>query len=1093
MKNKFKALLALMTVLGVTGAASACDIQQYVPDQVLDTIQQYVPDEVIDILESVGVITPDDSEDVSKDPSDDNSKDSSSTKPDETEYTVTFKADGKVVGTATYTTANKKITEPAVPTKEHYTGVWESYTLVKGNVTVNAVYTAIEYTVNFVADDVDVATETYTVEDTSIAVPSVPAKEHYKEGVWEDYELTGGNITVNAVYTAIEYHVNFVADNVDIATETYTIEDTEITVPEVPAKDHYIGEWKAYELTGGDITVEAVYTAIEYKVNFVVDKVVIATETYTIDDTEITVPTVPAKEGYGAKWEAYVLDGGDKTVNAIYTAGIYTVTFVADGVTVDEVEYTVENTEITVPAVPEKDHYTGEWKAYELTGGDITVNAVYTAIEYKVSFVADGTTVKEVSYTVEDEAIEEPTVPAKAHYENGAWEAYELDGGDKIVNATYTAIEYTITFIVDEEVIAVETFSVEDQEITVPEVPSKVGYSCEWSAYDLNTFENQTVTPVNYTANTYKITYNANNGTCDVTEQEVTYDAEYTLATATAPKLYQEFLGWVDEDGNFVTSEVWNIASDVTLTAVYSEGLTFETLSEVPAYMGKADTTESLAIVELNGSKVLQIKSNDDGSGIANRAPALTVTLEFLASYFEDENVDYIAFDATAGTTTINNFRRVTLRSNGTFATDCYEHDMTYTHDSDGDGVAETYATTGIRADSWKTFYFSRADYNAWVAQGVTSEKFITSGQFNQGDSVYVDNIRPVTAAERKAGVGSLESGGVRINDAGKTLLFYMLDQGTTWQFNMQVGSGVFTNVGYTNETATDGIRALKFTKPAGNLSFNFTSGRTFYNELVTATGYYAVDIYIPEGSDAKISYHTTTWAGVTPKTGAWTTIYVKENNQITVTDTTGGTYFVDHIRSITEAEYNLAALSMEANVSGLRTKELGDNNVQYNDKGEIVGGVSYYYGGADHQANTFSFAIGEGNAETDAAALSNVRLASDNAHSGSYSLAFDKGTGYMYLTMRNDSTAYELLKDGFTFWIYSTVDIDGVDAKNIINGANEKFNGGEGIYIKANTWTQVTVTAADMNPTRFLILQGSFAGTIYLDDFQPLPTTDAE
>ena len=59
----------------------------------------------------------------------------------------------------------------------------------------------------------------------------------------------------------------------------------------------------------------------------------------------------------------------------------YTVTFVADGVTVAEVEYAVGDT-IEEPAVPAKDGYTGVWETYDLTkGGNITINAVYTAIE----------------------------------------------------------------------------------------------------------------------------------------------------------------------------------------------------------------------------------------------------------------------------------------------------------------------------------------------------------------------------------------------------------------------------------------------------------------------------------------------------------------------------------------------------------------------------------------------------------------------------------------------------------------------------------------------------------------------------------------
>lgn len=89
---------------------------------------------------------------------------------------------------------------------------------------------------------------------------------------------------------------------------------------------------------------------------------------------------------------AYVVpraDGTDETaIIGTYTVEeepeptTYTVTFVADGVTVDTVEYQEGDTALErVPDVPAKEGYTGVWEAYDITnGGNITVNAVYTQI-----------------------------------------------------------------------------------------------------------------------------------------------------------------------------------------------------------------------------------------------------------------------------------------------------------------------------------------------------------------------------------------------------------------------------------------------------------------------------------------------------------------------------------------------------------------------------------------------------------------------------------------------------------------------------------------------------------------------------------------
>ena len=419
------------------------------------------------------------------------------------EYTITFVADGATIDTLTYTVADTAIAEPTIPEKAGYGAKWEEYTLDGGNKVVNAIYTAGVSYVIFKADGKTVATLEYTVENKDIAVPEVPAKAHYT-GVWEAYELTTGYVTVNAIYTAIEYTVTFMNGETVVATDVYTVENTAIAVPEVPAKEHYTVVWEAYELNGGNVTVNAIYTANEYTVTFVADGETIDTITYTVEDKAIAEPVVPAKEGYGAKWEEYTLDGGNKVVNAIYTAGVYTVTFKADGLTVEVLEYTVDNKEITEPEVPAKDYYTGAWETYELTTGDVTVNAIYTANEYTVTFMNGETVVGNATYTVENTEITEPEAPAKDGY-TSAWETYELTGGDVVVNVEYTAIEYTVTFEVDGIVIGTATYTVENTEITEPAVPNKKNYTGVWNAYEL-TIGDVTV-EATYTAIEYTVTF----------------------------------------------------------------------------------------------------------------------------------------------------------------------------------------------------------------------------------------------------------------------------------------------------------------------------------------------------------------------------------------------------------------------------------------------------------------------------------------------------------------------------------------------------------------------------------------------------------
>ena len=111
-----------------------------------------------------------------------------------------------------------------------------------------------------VADDIIVAYA--DGENKADFTPAVPNKKYY-EGVWEDFEPENNQTQiVNAKYTAIKYTVTFKADGKTVDKQTYTVENKSITEPKVPEKEGYTGKWKDYNLNGGDRTVIAVYEKI---------------------------------------------------------------------------------------------------------------------------------------------------------------------------------------------------------------------------------------------------------------------------------------------------------------------------------------------------------------------------------------------------------------------------------------------------------------------------------------------------------------------------------------------------------------------------------------------------------------------------------------------------------------------------------------------------------------------------------------------------------------------------------------------------------------------------------------------------------------
>ena len=261
------------------------------------------------------------------------------------EYTITFvDKNGVVFGAYTFTveTDPTTITVPTeLPYERGYITSWPTFELFDEarfeetgsyDLTVAAVYEAIEYTITFVdKNGVVFGAYTFTVETdpTTITAPAtIPTAIGYNVS-WPTFELfdderfeeTGSyDLTVVAVYEAISYTVTFRVDGTVWKQLSFTIETMDtFEWPEVPAKRGYNACWSSNTLYLEDITVDAVYTVIKYKVVFIADGLEVGVLTYTVEDNNIKEPPVPKKAGYVGVWEEYVLDIGDKEVYAIYT------------------------------------------------------------------------------------------------------------------------------------------------------------------------------------------------------------------------------------------------------------------------------------------------------------------------------------------------------------------------------------------------------------------------------------------------------------------------------------------------------------------------------------------------------------------------------------------------------------------------------------------------------------------------------------------------------------------------------------------------------------------------------------------------------
>ena len=207
------------------------------------------------------------------------------------------------------------------------------------------------------------------------------------------------------------------------------------------------------------------------------------------------------------------------------------------------------------------------------TSKTVTRNTYRPVQTYKVTFVADGKTVKTMNvtegYTLKDSDY--PAVPEKAGY-TGAWQRYTSPVQSNVtVSATYTKITtyYTVTFVADGE--TVKTISVYSgyklKDSDYPRVPYKAGYEGSWQKRTAPVTSNVTINAV-YTQILHTVSFRVMDEgiihTMEVPDRYVLQEEDYP----TIPKRVGYTSRW--------DTRVTMIVRDTIIDAIYSDGSTHE-------------------------------------------------------------------------------------------------------------------------------------------------------------------------------------------------------------------------------------------------------------------------------------------------------------------------------------------------------------------------------------------------------------------------------------------------------------------------------------------------------------------------------------
>ncbi len=528
-----------------------------------------------------------------------------------------FIVDGEI-----YHTCADDFVLPEPPDKDGYT--FEGWTIVdeKGNefsdlsalakgrtYTFTAKFTLVNYEAQFVVDGVTLETHTFHAENMSVAPSAPPAKSGYSVE-WEPYELTLENITVNAVYTAIEYPITYMglegAENPNLVTYNITTE-RELLPLNREGYDfvgwYYNGLPMTEILPGnvGEITLVAKWAKTSYKITYIDAAASEHTNPTVYDAHEGSIRLLPAERAwykFGGWFKDEALTQPISTLDSLITEDVtlyakwsvetYTVRFVADNAVVDTHIFDVNDKQWQAPLVPQKAGYNGVWETVEAKPEDITVNAIYTLIEYAIKYAGvenaeNPNTVR--SYTVESEYIT-LQAPTKYAYDFVGW---MLNGvlvqgiptgtmGEVTLTATWSPTKYAIKY---EGLLGgvispmVDSYTVEDS-ISL-ETPTREHYIFDgWTqnGKTVTAIEKGSVGDITLTATwspvVYEITYE-NIIDTDINENPATYTVESGYTTLKTPvRRGYEFLGWklngqpstaISEDrtGNFTLTAEWNI------------------------------------------------------------------------------------------------------------------------------------------------------------------------------------------------------------------------------------------------------------------------------------------------------------------------------------------------------------------------------------------------------------------------------------------------------------------------------------------------------------------------------------------------------
>lgn len=469
---------------------------------------------------------------------------------------------------------------------------------------------------------------TYTSAEGEEIVLLPATREHYLFVRWKNKQnqtvqkIEKGRaeeIYLIAEWKAKEYGIEYElgggvnADNKN----SYTVEDDDFLLI-APSRNGYAFDGWYFEedysgnkvekidcSLGKNLKVYAKWSVVGYAIEYDVnggENVQNPTE-YTVESDDILL-NAPTRVGY--EFEGWfdkannvvekIEKGsvGNISLKAKWRAVKYVISFDSGcEIGVASVEYTVESEDITIEDLKRNHYVFGGWfnedgKKISVVAsgstGNIALTAKWSAIEYKITFDANGgSVVQDIIYTVETASFDLPT-SSKANYEFAGW----YDGEDQISRiekgsfgnlsfvARWSAVGYNVKFESNGgSEIQDKNYNADMPNFDLP-VPTREYYDfAGWYAnsdlsgdrvVDFSTDKDVTLY-AKWIAKEYTIKFDSNGGESVKSHIYSVESADFTLPSIR--KEYYDFIGWFDENGKKYEVISSKNPQDTTLYAMW--------------------------------------------------------------------------------------------------------------------------------------------------------------------------------------------------------------------------------------------------------------------------------------------------------------------------------------------------------------------------------------------------------------------------------------------------------------------------------------------------------------------------------------------